>query len=103
MALRQSADPYGYKNLLVYQKAEELLSECARLTVQFPKEKTLIALADQMDRYARSVKQNIVEGWKRNSTKEYYDFLGFSMGANAERKGLVRLPNGQIIKREKKE
>jgi hypothetical protein len=30
------------------------------------------------------VKQNIVEGWKRNTSKEYYDFLGFSMGANTE-------------------
>jgi len=37
-----------------------------------------------MDRSARSVKQNIVEGWKRNSSKEYYEFLGFSMGANSE-------------------
>ena len=37
-----------------------------------------------MDRSARSVKQNIVEGWKRNGTREYYDFLGFSLGANAE-------------------
>jgi hypothetical protein len=37
-----------------------------------------------MNRSARSIKQNIVEGWKRNSTKEYYDFLGFSIGACAE-------------------
>ncbi|TAN58530.1 four helix bundle protein [Patescibacteria group bacterium] len=59
-------------------------TSCTALTVIFPKAKTLIALADQMDRSARSVKQNIVEGWKRNSTKEYYEFLGFSIGANAE-------------------
>lgn len=84
MTLRQSSNPYGYKKLLVYNKAEELQRECARFTSHFPREKTLIALADQMDRSARSVKQNIVEGWKRNSTKEYYDFLGFSLGANAE-------------------
>ena len=57
---------------------------CTGLTSVFPKTKTLIALADQMNRSARSVKQNIVEGWKRNSTKEYYEFLGFSIGANAE-------------------
>ncbi|HCP09066.1 MAG TPA: hypothetical protein DIT25_04710, partial [Candidatus Moranbacteria bacterium] len=69
---------------MVYKKAEELQSECSRITAQFPREKTLIALADQMDRSARSGKQNIVEGWKRNSTKEYYDFLGFSIGAIAE-------------------
>ena len=96
MTLRQSANPYGYKKLLVYHKAEELQQACAEFTRTFPKEKTLVALADQMDRSARSVKQNIVEGCpperltsfsragKRNGTKEYYDFLGFSIGANAE-------------------
>ena len=84
MALKQSQNPYGYRNLLVYKKAEELQLSCAAFTSHFPREKTLIALADQMDRSARSVKQNIVEGWKRNGTKEYYDFLGFSIGANAE-------------------
>ena len=82
--LKQSQSPYGYKNLLVFKKAEELQMSCTGLTSVFPKTKTLIALADQMDRSARSVKQNIVEGWKRNSTKEYYEFLGFSIGANAE-------------------
>lgn len=84
MTLRQSHDPYGFKKLLVYAKADELQSACAAYTGTFPREKTLVALADQMDRSARSVKQNIVEGWKRNGTREYYDFLGFSMGANAE-------------------
>ena len=84
MSLRVSSDPYGYKKLLVYSKAEELQRACAAFTAGFPRQKTLVALADQMDRSARSVKQNIVEGWKRNSTREYYDFLGFSIGANAE-------------------
>ena len=90
MTLKQSTNPYGYKNLLVYKKAEALQSECARCTSHFPPfshsahSKTISALADQMDRSARSVKQNIVEGWKRNSTKEYHQFLGFSLGANAE-------------------
>ena len=82
--IKQSQSPYGYKNLLVFKKAEELQISCTALTGVFPKIKTLIALADQMNRSARSVKQNIVEGWKRNSTKEYYEFLGFSIGANAE-------------------
>src|SRR3989338_3594095 len=82
--IKQSQSPYGYKNLLVFKKAEELQLSCTALTGVFPKIKTLIALADQMNRSARSVKQNIVEGWKRNSTKEYYEFLGFSIGANAE-------------------
>lgn len=84
VTLRQSNDPYGFKKLLVYQKAEELMDACTALTSHFPHSKTLSSLQDQMDRSARSVKQNIVEGWKRNGTREYYDFLGFSMGANAE-------------------
>lgn len=84
MVLKQSKNPYGYRNLLVYKKAETLQGVCVELTQKFPKIKTLIALADQMDRSARSVKQNIVEGWKRNSTREYYEFLGYSIAANAE-------------------
>ncbi len=90
MALKQSTNPYGYRELLVYKKAEEMQQACASLTALFPISppsphfKTLSSLADQMDRSARSVKQNIVEGWKRNSTKEYHQFLGFSLGANAE-------------------
>ena len=82
--LKKHSNPYGYKKLLVYQKAEELQAECRRLTAQFPRTKTMADLADQMDRSARSVKQNIVEGWKRNSTDEYHTFLGFSIAANAE-------------------
>lgn len=82
--IKPDRKPYGYRELLVYKKAEVMQLACAELTHQFPRMKTLIALADQMDRSARSVKQNIVEGWKRNSSKEYYEFLGFSMGANSE-------------------
>jgi len=82
--LKPHKNPSGYKNLLAYEKAGELQEECRKLTHFFPREKTLIDLADQMDRSARSTKQNIVEGWKRNTTKEYFDFLGFSIGACAE-------------------
>ncbi len=82
--IKPERKPYGYRDLLAYKKAEELQHACTELTHTFPRAKTLIALADQMDRSARSVKQNIVEGWKRNTTKEYYDFLGFSIGANTE-------------------
>lgn len=82
--LKPYKDPYGYKKLLAYQKAEQLQLACAEVTREFPKIKTLMSLADQMDRSARSGKQNIVEGWRRNTTKEYYDFLGFSIGAIAE-------------------
>lgn len=82
--LKQAKSPDGYKHLLVYKKSEELLAETLRFTSAFPKDKTGVGLADQMDRSVRSVKANIVEGWKRNATHEYYTFLGYSIASNAE-------------------
>ncbi len=35
---------------------------------------------------ARSVKQNIVEGWKRETTQQYIDFLSYSFGSLGELK-----------------
>ena len=84
MSIKPIRNPYGYKELLVYKKADELQSACANFTTLFPPLKTLYSLKDQMNRSARSTKQNIVEGWRRNSTNEYYEFLGYSIGSNAE-------------------
>ena len=84
MTIKPSRNPYGYRALLVYQKADTLQSLCATLISHFSHSKTLVALADQMNRSARSTKQNITEGWKRNSTKEYYEFLGYALASNAE-------------------
>ncbi|OHA91164.1 MAG: hypothetical protein A2758_01660 [Candidatus Zambryskibacteria bacterium RIFCSPHIGHO2_01_FULL_49_18] len=68
MTIKPARNPYGYRNLLVYKKADELQSLCAEFTNTFPgREDTLIKLADQMNRSARSTKQNITEGWKRIS------------------------------------
>ncbi len=82
--LNQSQNPYGYRNLLAFKKSEELLEECLKLTRLFPYTKTLYDLADQMNRSARSEKQNICEGWKRNMLHEYYQFLGYAVASNAE-------------------
>lgn len=82
--IKQTRDTYGYRKLLVYKKADELQMETSLLTSHFSPSKTLLSLSDQMVRSARSTKQNIVEGWKRNSTSEYYTFLGYSIASNAE-------------------
>ena len=83
--IKPSRNPYGYRNLLAHKKAEELqlvLSEY--ISSHFVPFKPLASLADQMQRSARSTKQNITEGWKRNSTNEYYQFLGYAIASNAE-------------------
>lgn len=47
-------------------------------------------LVHQMDDAARSAMSTLEEGWKRPTTKEYLDFLGFSQGSLEEIKGDVR-------------
>lgn len=44
----------------------------------------------QVDDAARSVVRNIEEGYKRATTKEYIDFIGYSQGSLEEVKGDVR-------------
>jgi hypothetical protein len=79
-------NPEGYRNLLAYQKASELQIFTNSFVLNLPKTKTFFDLADQMSRSGRSGSKNIVEGWKRNTTKEYFTFLGFSIGAVEELK-----------------
>lgn len=83
-------DPEGYKKLLVYKKSDELHIEVLKLAEMIKgvglRDKTLNDLQDQMARSARSGKQNIVEGWKRNTTEEYFTFLGYSIASIEELK-----------------
>ncbi len=82
----QQKSPEGYRNLLAYKKAQELQYFTNNFVNFLPKTKTFFDLADQMARSGRSGGKNIVEGWKRNSTKEHFEFLGFSIGAVEELK-----------------
>lgn len=74
--------PDGYNELLVYKRAEELRLEIQKITAALPysEQRRKVHLNDS----ARSVKQNIVEGWKRSTTQQYYEFLSFSLGSLAE-------------------
>lgn len=76
--------PDGYKELLVYKRATELQEFIYQITEKFPwNEKRR---REHMRDSARSVKQNIVEGWKRETTQQYIDFLSFSFGSLGELK-----------------
>jgi four helix bundle protein len=76
--------PEGYKELLVYQRADQLRDFVLQITQNFPYQER--RRKEHMRDSARSVKQNIVEGWKRETTKEYIDFLSFSFGSLGELK-----------------
>ena len=73
----------GYKNLEVWQKSMQLVTDVYRLVKQLPREETY-ALADQIRRSAVSVPSNIAEGSSRNSKKEFVQFLYISLGSLCE-------------------
>lgn len=72
-----------FKDLIVWQKAMELVAEVYRLAKKLPKEE-LFALSDQIRRSAISIPSNIAEGQGRNSTKEFIQFLAIAKGSKAE-------------------
>lgn len=76
--------PEGYKELLVYKRADELQDFIYQITEEFPVNER--RRREQMRDSARSVKQNIVEGWKRETTQQYIDFLSYSFGSLGELK-----------------
>jgi len=72
-----------YKELIVWQKAMELVKEVYSLTKKLPKEETY-ALSDQMRRAVVSIPSNIAEGYGRKSKIEYIRFLDIARGSQYE-------------------
>ena len=72
----------SFKELVVWQKSCELAVSIYKLTSSFPS--TEFSLTGQLRRSAISVPSNIAEGWSRNSTKEFVNFLHISRGSLAE-------------------
>jgi len=66
-----------YKDLQVWEKADQLAHKVFDLTDQFPKE-YLYDLTNQLRRAALSVPTNIVEGCASLHTKEFIQFLNIS-------------------------
>ena len=73
----------SFKELIVWQKAMDLVAETYIIANRLPNEEKY-ALSDQMRRAAVSIPSNIAEGQVRNSTKEFMNFLSIARGSNAE-------------------
>ena len=73
----------SYKDLNVWQKSMDLVTEIYNLTEKFPKSEKY-GLASQMQRAAVAIPSNIAEGQKRNHCKEFLQFLYISYGSGAE-------------------
>jgi four helix bundle protein len=73
----------SYKDLVVWQRAIDLVPKVYELIRVFPKEETY-ALSDQVRRAAVSVPANIAEGQARNHRKEFLQHLSIAKGSLAE-------------------
>jgi four helix bundle protein len=72
-----------FKELVVWQKAKLLAVGVYRLTDGFPKSEQF-GLTSQIRRAAISIASNIAEGYARQHTREYVQFLYTALASAAE-------------------
>ena len=72
-----------YQDLIVWQKAMELVEKTYALTKILPREE-IYGIDNQMRRAAVSIPSNIAEGKERNSDKEFAHLLSIARGSKAE-------------------
>jgi len=61
----------SFRDLVVYQKARELVQEIFEVTAAFPREETF-ALTDQMRRSSRAIGANIAEAWAKRRYERHF-------------------------------
>lgn len=72
-----------YKELVVWQKAMDLVINIYAITEKFPKSE-IYSLTSQMRRCAVSIPSNIAEGRRRQTKADYRHFLIIAYGSGAE-------------------
>lgn len=72
-----------YKDLIVWQKSIELVSNIYRITKRFPKEE-IFGITAQMRRASISISSNIAEGSGRGTSKDFIHFIIMSIGSALE-------------------
>ena len=78
------SDPVrSYQDLDVWRTAIDLAEKCYRLTARYPKDETF-GLSSQIRRAAVSVAANIAEGYGRDQTGQFIQFLRISQGSARE-------------------
>jgi len=80
----------SYRDLLVWQAAMEMAATCYELTKDFPKAE-VYGMTSQIRRASTSVAANIAEGYGRENTGSYVQFLRVAQGSLKELETLVIL------------
>ena len=73
----------SYQDLDVWKVAVDLAEKCYRLTAQFPKDE-VYGMSSQIGRSAVSIAANIAEGYGRDQTGQYIQFLRMAQGSARE-------------------
>ena len=73
----------SYRDLIVWQKAMDLVEVVYKMTQSFPNEECY-GLTSQIRRAAVSVPSNIAEGHSRKSSKEFLHYLSIAYGSLGE-------------------
>lgn len=80
----------GHRDLIVWQKAMDLVAEAYGLAKLLPKTEEY-RLTSQLLRAATSIPANIAEGHARGTRKDYAHFISIAYGSLAETETLVLL------------
>ena len=92
----------SYKDLEVWQRAMSLAEDCYRLTAEFPRDE-MYGMTAQIRRAAVSIAANIAEGYGRDQTGSFVQFLRISQGSARELEthlilaGRVRLLRSDVL------
>jgi len=73
----------SYKDLEVWQLAMTLAEDCYRLTARFPKDE-MYGMSAQIRRAVVSIPANIAEGYGREQTGSFVQFLRIAQGSTRE-------------------
>lgn len=78
----------SYKDLVAWQKSIALVTDIYGLTKKFPADEKF-GIVSQLNRAAVSVPANIAEGWGRELSKNYLQFLRVSRGSLMELETMI--------------
>lgn len=74
---------FGYRKLIAYQKAKEIVKRTYKILKKFPSEERY-AMCDQLRRASVSITSNIAEGINRYSVKDKSHFIEMAYGSLME-------------------
>ena len=74
---------FGYRKLIAYQKAKDVVKRTYKLLKKFPIEERY-AMCDQLRRVSLSITSNIAEGVNRFSVKDKAHFVEIAFGSMME-------------------